>query len=106
VPSRFYRRPWDQTRGDDFDSWGRSVWYFETSNDGWPVRQIEVYDGGRVLRYGPDATKTATAVSAKRVSTTQVTTGVVSKSPLPSFSVPGTRPAIERPPFRGDGGRS
>lgn len=54
VPHRFYRRRWDETRGDEFDSWGRSVWYFEVGDDGWPLRQVEVYDVGRVLRYGPE----------------------------------------------------
>jgi hypothetical protein len=54
MPHRFYRRRWDKTRGDEFDDWGRSVWFFEVGEDGWPVRQIEVYDAGRVLRYGSD----------------------------------------------------
>ncbi|SDT78837.1 hypothetical protein [Actinoplanes derwentensis] len=54
MPHRFYRRRWDETRGDEFDGWGHSDWYFEVGDDGWPVRQVEVYDTGRVLRYGPD----------------------------------------------------
>lgn len=49
---RFYRRRWAESRGDEFDSWGHSVWFFEVDDGGWPVRQIEVYDSGRVLRYG------------------------------------------------------
>jgi hypothetical protein len=53
MPNRFYRRQWAETRGDEFDDWGHSLWYFETDNEGWPVRQVEVYDGGQVLRYGP-----------------------------------------------------
>jgi hypothetical protein len=53
VPNRFYRRRWDETRGDEFDGWGCSVWYFEVGDDGWPVRQVEVYETGRVLPYGP-----------------------------------------------------
>lgn len=56
VPNRFYRRRWNETRGEDFDDWGRSLWYFEVGDDGWPVRQIEVYDAGHVLRYGPGHT--------------------------------------------------
>ncbi len=52
MPNRFYRRRWNETRGDEFDGWGRSVWYFEVGDDGWPVRHIEVYDAGRLLRYG------------------------------------------------------
>jgi hypothetical protein len=54
MPNRFYRRRWDETRGDEFDDWGCSLWYFETDEEGWPVRQIEVYDSGPVLRYGPE----------------------------------------------------
>jgi hypothetical protein len=54
VKDRFYRRRWDEPRGDEFDGWGRSLWYFEVDADGWPVRQIEVYDAGPALRYGPE----------------------------------------------------
>ncbi len=54
MNGRFYRRRWDESRGDEFDAWGQSVWYFEVDNDGWPVRQVEVYDTGPVLRYGPE----------------------------------------------------
>ncbi|MEU4565009.1 hypothetical protein AB0F72_42080 [Actinoplanes sp. NPDC023936] len=53
MPSRFYRRRWTETRGDEFKGWGHSVWFFEVGDDGWPVRQVEVYDAGRILRYGP-----------------------------------------------------
>jgi hypothetical protein len=42
-----------EARGDEFDRWGHSVWYFEVDDGGWPVRQIEVYDAGPKLRYGP-----------------------------------------------------
>lgn len=50
----FYCRRWAESRGDDFDGWGHSVWYFEVDEGGWPVRQVVVYDSGPVLRYGPD----------------------------------------------------
>jgi hypothetical protein len=40
-------------RGDEFDSWDHSVWYFEVDDSGYPIRQVEVYDAGPVLRYGP-----------------------------------------------------
>jgi hypothetical protein len=53
VPNRFFRRRWDESRGDEYGGWGHSVWYFEVGEDGWPVRQIEVYDRGPILRYGP-----------------------------------------------------
>jgi hypothetical protein len=53
VAMRCYRRRWDATRGDEFDSWGAATYYFEVGEDGWPTRQVEVYDAGPVLRYGP-----------------------------------------------------
>jgi hypothetical protein len=49
----YFRRPWDETRGDERDAWGLSVWYFETDSDGNVIRQIEAYDHGPTLRYGP-----------------------------------------------------
>jgi hypothetical protein len=53
VESRYLCRRWDEARGDEFDGWGHSVWYFEVHDGGYPIRQIEVYDDGPVLRYGP-----------------------------------------------------
>jgi len=46
-----FKRRWNESRGDDYDDWGCSWWYFETSDDLFPARQIEVYDGGQVLFY-------------------------------------------------------
>ncbi|CAN5772665.1 hypothetical protein BH11MYX4_BH11MYX4_64860 [soil metagenome] len=51
---RYYRRPWNESRGDQFDSWGRSVWYFEIDGEGYPARQIELYEHGPVLKYDSD----------------------------------------------------
>jgi hypothetical protein len=51
VSLRYYRRSWNETRGDDYDSWGRSVWYFEIDEQGVPARQIEQYENGPVLKY-------------------------------------------------------
>lgn len=48
---RYYKRPWDEVRGDAYDSWGCSVWFFEVGDDGYPVRQIEQYASGTVLKY-------------------------------------------------------
>jgi len=49
-----YKRRWNESRGDDFDSWGESWWLFETDDDFRPQRQMEIYDGGQVLRYHPE----------------------------------------------------
>lgn len=53
VAMRYYRRHWSDTRGDEFETWGAATYYFEVGEDGWPIRQLEVYDAGPVLRYGP-----------------------------------------------------
>ena len=48
----FYRREWHECRGDEHDDWGEFTWYFEVGDDGYPVRQVELYANGQVLRYG------------------------------------------------------
>jgi len=52
---KYYKRNWDETRGDEFDSWGKSILYFETDKSGLPNKQIEVYQNGKILKY--DRTK-------------------------------------------------
>ncbi|WP_141830613.1 hypothetical protein [Herbaspirillum sp. SJZ107] len=47
----YVKRHWNQTRGDEYDAWGTSWWYFEVDPDGWVTRQIEQYDGGVRLCY-------------------------------------------------------
>jgi hypothetical protein len=51
---RYDKYRWDEDRGDQFASWGRSWWYFEFGPDGYVRRQMEVYDSGVRIRYGPD----------------------------------------------------
>lgn len=53
AATRWYMRRWEERRGDDFDDWGPATYYFETGDDGVPTRQIEVYDTGPTIRYGP-----------------------------------------------------
>lgn len=48
---RFYKRLWNEKRGDEYSLWGCSEWFFETTEDGTVVRQMEIYDNGRVLQY-------------------------------------------------------
>jgi len=54
MEKRWYRRRWEESRGDEFDAWGFSTWYLEVDGDGWPLRQVEDYDAGPTLRYGPE----------------------------------------------------
>lgn len=51
---RYYKRKWNETRGDHFDSWGTSMYLLETDDSGLPSRQIEKYDNGIVLKYDSD----------------------------------------------------
>lgn len=52
--NKYYKRNWNEKRGDEFDSWGTSVWYFEVGEDGYPTRQIELYENGNRLKYHSD----------------------------------------------------
>lgn len=49
--THYFKRKWDESRGDDYDAWGCSLWLFETDDAFRPLRQIEIYDGGQVLFY-------------------------------------------------------
>ncbi|WP_211236783.1 hypothetical protein [Sporocytophaga myxococcoides] len=52
--NRYFKRKWNETRGDEFDSWGTSIWYFEVEDNGYAVKQIELYDNGNRLKYHLD----------------------------------------------------
>lgn len=54
VAKRYFKRHWDGPRGDEFEMWGEATYYFEVGDDGVPTRQIEDYQNGPTLRYGPD----------------------------------------------------
>jgi hypothetical protein len=47
----YYKRHWNDIKSDQFESWGTSIWYFEVDNDGYPTRQMEVYQNGNRLKY-------------------------------------------------------
>jgi hypothetical protein len=48
----YFKRHWDETTGDALtNSWGNSIYYFETNEEGEVFRQIEVYENGQTLRY-------------------------------------------------------
>jgi hypothetical protein len=51
---RFFRRRWDEDRGDAYASWGPSWWYFATDDAGVVEQQAEIYDNGCVLVYDSD----------------------------------------------------
>lgn len=50
----YAKRHWNETRGDQYDSWGTSWWYFEVDSAGWLTRQIEQYASGMLLCYSAE----------------------------------------------------
>jgi len=48
---KYFKRALDEIRVDEFGNWGKSTWYFETNIHGLPIRQVEVYENGKVLKY-------------------------------------------------------
>ena len=48
---RYFKRYWPEDRGDSYASWGGATYYFVCGDDGYPDRQIEVYDNGILLSY-------------------------------------------------------
>lgn len=48
---RYFRYQWDELRGDEFDHWGRSIYWYEMGRDGYAARQMEVYENGVTLKY-------------------------------------------------------
>lgn len=51
---RYFIGRWNETPGCDEDQWGHSWWFFEISPEGYPLRQVILYDKGPRLRYGPE----------------------------------------------------
>ncbi|MFI7618228.1 hypothetical protein ACIBP6_44110 [Nonomuraea terrae] len=48
---RFFRRPWDEDRGDEYASWGWSTYYLAIDDTGTAHEQVVVYANGVVLAY-------------------------------------------------------
>lgn len=48
---RYFKRYWDEDRGNEHAAWGCSWWYFESDESGVVLRHIEVYDNGPTLHY-------------------------------------------------------
>ncbi len=54
MTKQYFKRRWDESRGDEFDMWGEATYYFAVGDDGLLARQVEVYQSGPTLSYGPD----------------------------------------------------
>jgi len=51
MTTHYYKRRFDETRTEQSESWGTCDYYFETNQDGEVLRQIEVYENGKTLKY-------------------------------------------------------
>ena len=48
---KYYKASWEETRADNYDDWGVSIWFFEIDDKNHVVRQIESYENGNSLKY-------------------------------------------------------
>ena len=52
MNERYFKKFWDETTGEDLtDSWGNSTYYFETDLDYNVIKQIQIFENGKVLKY-------------------------------------------------------
>lgn len=49
---KYFKKLWDETTGDELtDSWGTATYYFETDEQLNVLKQVEVYQNGKMLKY-------------------------------------------------------
>lgn len=48
---RYFRRGWDEDRGDEYASWGTSTFYLALDDEGYAHVQVEAYADGTVIAY-------------------------------------------------------
>jgi hypothetical protein len=51
MTTQYYKRHFDETRTEKSELWGTCDYYFETNLNGDILRQIEVYENGKRLKY-------------------------------------------------------
>ncbi|MBF4487423.1 hypothetical protein [Flavobacterium sp. CSZ] len=50
----YYKRHFNESRIEKFETWGTCGFYFESNQKGEILRQIEVYENGRRLKYSEE----------------------------------------------------
>ena len=50
----YFKRKFDESRVEDGEVWGTCIYYFETNGGGEVIRQIEVYEKGKRLKYSEE----------------------------------------------------
>ena len=52
MKNRYFKKIWNELSGDDVtDSWGNSIFYFETDDNLNVLKQIQVFENGKILKY-------------------------------------------------------
>lgn len=52
MNNRYFKKIWNESSGDDVtDSWGNSIFYFETDDNFEVLKQIQVFENGKILKY-------------------------------------------------------
>lgn len=51
LKQKYFKRNWDEARIENGENWGKSNWLIETDYQGYPERQIEIYENGKRLKY-------------------------------------------------------
>jgi hypothetical protein len=54
MKTQYYKRHFDEIRAEKSESWGTCDYYFETNQNGQILRQIEVYENGKKLKYSEE----------------------------------------------------
>lgn len=48
---KYFKRIWNKSDGELHEGWGSATFYFEVDESAFPIRQIEIYESGKVLKY-------------------------------------------------------
>jgi len=52
VVIRYFKKFWDETSGEELtDSWGNSTYYFEADEQLCVIRQVQVFQNDKILKY-------------------------------------------------------
>lgn len=52
MRKRYFKKFWNETTGDELtDSWGKSTYYFETDENYNVLKQIQVFENKKILKY-------------------------------------------------------
>lgn len=54
MKTLYYKRHFNEIRTEKSETWGTCDYYFETNQNGQILRQIEVYENGKKLKYSEE----------------------------------------------------